>query len=235
MTRLALAVVVIAGVVNSGCEVVFSFSPFAFLARDPATLPAATRVAYAQNALRMGDPATMSLAYNAMIELCTTSPENAAYALVAGELAAELSGVPLVVDALLRGEIRIFEEGALSQIEEQLQDVDTTLIISAAHYYEAARAAGGELRSSHYIVGAFGLLVEASLAAGGLEQLDEPESWNSEARAGATTAATFLSGARDLYEPGDPALVFVNGFVLFFEQFASLADPIPPHCAAIVS
>lgn len=208
---------------TSGCELVFTASPLSFLARDPATLSAPALLRYAEDALLGGDRSVMRSAYDAVAALYAVDASDPQTAYLAGRLGVEVSGLSAVVNALLRGEILIFGESALQEIEVAVTTLvpDTNLAVAAGGYLEAAAAGGVELRGSDYVLGAFGFLIGGCVAAGGIEALDNPAAWDPAAQEQAERAVTLLSSAADLYPAGDPALVFVSGFLAFFERFTS--------------
>jgi len=205
-----------------GCEAVFTASPLRFLARDPANLPPAIRVQYARDALLSGNGELMASAYGLMAGLCAAEPGNPEYLSLAGRLGVEVSGVGAVVDALLRGEIQIFGESALIRIEESVAAAiaDPQLAGEAGGYLEAAAAAGADLVGADYLTGAFCLFVVACTEAGGYGMLDQPGSWSDAARAAAQRSVDLLSLALALYPAGDPATVFIGGFLTFYDGFA---------------
>jgi hypothetical protein len=86
-TAVLLPAAVLLALVLAGCQDMFTTSLFSFMQRDPADLPPAQQVAWAEQALASGDPDAMAKAF-AMLE------DNPNQTYLAASLAAELSGVP---------------------------------------------------------------------------------------------------------------------------------------------
>ena len=57
----------------TGCEAIFTYSPFSFLQRDPANLPLEQKIAWAEAALSSGDREAMEKAYKALKDDATGS------------------------------------------------------------------------------------------------------------------------------------------------------------------
>ena len=63
-------------IIFSGCQAVFTFSPFSAFQRDPAKLPPEQQIAWAEGALASGDTASMAEAYALLDALLESDPDN---------------------------------------------------------------------------------------------------------------------------------------------------------------
>ncbi|MBN1835619.1 MAG: hypothetical protein JW820_07195 [Spirochaetales bacterium] len=79
----------------AGCEAIFTTSLLSFLQRDPAKLSREQQLEWAEQALASGDAVAMAQAYE-LVE------DDEANELLAARLALELSGVPDVVNEMIR-------------------------------------------------------------------------------------------------------------------------------------
>ena len=156
--RCGLLVVLILLLSLSGCELIFTTSPLSFLQRDPANLPPAQRIAWAEQALASGDPAAMAAAY-AVIKDQAASSSDPELTYLAAMLALELSGAPAMLMAVLSGSA---EFTSAADVEEVFASVDTAYLSEAGGFFQATHDNDGSfLSGTDYILGCMCLLFEA--------------------------------------------------------------------------
>lgn len=197
-----------------GCQAVFTYSPFEFLARDPDNLTPAQKVTYAEEALASGDTTAMNAAYTTVegAIASASAEEQPRLNLLAAQLATEISGVPALLTAVLSpGGVSLDAVSGSGSVEEFLatSGVDVSMMIEAAGHFVAAEEGGAPLSATEYVMGSVGLLLLAAQEAGdgtegNVEALGTPETWSAEATATAAEAVTFLQTGIDNLEEGDP-------------------------------
>lgn len=153
-----------------GCEVIFTTSLLSFLQRDPASLPPAQQVAWAEQALASGDPAAMAAAY----DLVKDDPANA---LLAARLALELSGVPGVLSQMIQdldSVLDLDEAGMESYFDGLAAGVDAARAGAAGGHFAVALAADpNSLSGQDMILGALSLaFAEADAGSGFVSLVD---------------------------------------------------------------
>ncbi len=135
-----------------GCEQVFTYSPFAFLARDPSSLPMEQRISYAQLALSSGDKATLQAAYEAIAS--STDPE---VQYLASQVAVGASGLNEAVETALADMENI-------DVNSVVGSLDQTYLQNAGAQLASASEAGVEIADEDYVVAAAALLLSAALS-----------------------------------------------------------------------
>ncbi len=213
--------------VISSCEAVFTYSPVSFLQRDPANMPTAQKITYAEDALASGETAAMQKAFNNIKELAKNSPDDPDINMLAAKLAVELSGVPDVVDQIVQGDIDLSSDNAEEEIAEFLEKVNPELMVEAGQYYQNADSNGGDLSSTDYIMGAMGILLDAADDVSGKEgdysSVSNPDEWasNSSAQEKVEDAVEFLNEGLENMDDNDPAKDILEQFSSFIGDYAS--------------
>ena len=137
-----------------GCEQVFTYSPFAFLARDPSSLPMEQRISYAQLALSSGDKATLQAAYEAIAS--STDPE---VQYLASQVAVGASGLNEAVETALADMENI-------DVNSVVGSLDQTYLQNAGAQLASASEAGVEIADEDYVVAAASLLLSDAIESG---------------------------------------------------------------------
>ncbi len=154
--RLFAALLVTGLLPLTGCEAIFTSSPFTALQRKPSDLSPEQRITYAQDALASGDPAAMQTALDA-IKNDTSS--TAVY--TAAELEIELSGLPALVASVV-GNLSdpSAVAGGATSVDAFLAahpEVQPAMLIDAGARLQGLDTAGAVLTDSDRILGAIGL------------------------------------------------------------------------------
>lgn len=154
---------VLAAALLVSCQAVFTFSPLKSFQRNPANMTPAQQVAYAEEALQSGDPATMKTAYDVIKN--STSPQTN---LLAGELAFGASGAS---DALTKALADVASGASVSSLQTTLNTVDINLAVQGAQNILKASAGGATVNDSQYAIASASYAVAAAQQAGGFDQL----------------------------------------------------------------
>jgi len=202
-----LVIIALSLIVLSGCERIFTSSLFEFMQRDPATLSAAQRVTYAEDALASGDAATMAAAYDLVSD--SDDPETQ---LLAVELALGASGMASAVTSTVAG---LMEDGADQQavIEAALDgftDDELAMLVEAAALLDSADDSVTPT-AEQYAFTAIGLIAAAAADAGGIDNLDSVAA-DSDAQAYLDQASTFLDEAQDILMTEGGSTDILDGF-----------------------
>lgn len=164
MKRLMLGLVgVLTAALLVSCEAVFTFSPLKSFQRNPANMTPAQQVAYAEQALQSGDPATMKAAYDTIKN--STNPQTN---LLAGELAFGASGAS---DALTKALADVASGASISSLQTELNTVDINLATQGAQSIMKASAGGATVSDSQYAIASASYAVAAAQQAGGFDKL----------------------------------------------------------------
>ena len=210
--RRALAIGVLFLLVLSSCEQMFTWSPLAFLRRDPASLSEEQQIRYGRDALASGDRAAMAEAFDLLKD--STDPD---VKLLAADLALGASGVDSVVAEVIAGiagggDLATIVDDALSSFA----DADVALILAAAGLIESASADAAP-SAEQYALAAVGLIVAAAQDAGGAANLDPPppgsdaETWVSQADGFLDAAVASLQASGNSTELLDELLLLIGG------------------------
>lgn len=172
MKRLAFVCVLTASIFAlTGCQAVFTYSPLAFLQRDPATLPEAQQIERAQDVLVAGTSDDIAQAYQTISGLAEGSTDPGLN-LLAAELAFAASGVTDVITGVLE-DPDIISSGTAEDIDTLLASLDTDLIAEGASFVQtAAGSADADISDTQYIIAGAGLLLGAVEESGGFEILE---------------------------------------------------------------
>ncbi|MEE8442082.1 MAG: hypothetical protein V3S41_10185 [Spirochaetia bacterium] len=203
----SIVLIVMAAVVLSSCERVFTSSPFEFLQRDPASYDEAQKVTFAEDALASGDEAAMAAAFDLLID--STDPETQ---LIAVELALGAAGVGSALTTVVAG---LVAEGAdpetvITDALDAFTDADLALLVSAAGLLDQADDSITPTAEQYAFV-AIGLIAAAADDAGGLGNLDPPPA-DSDAEAYVAQAADFLAEAVALLAAEGGSTDILDGF-----------------------
>jgi hypothetical protein len=140
----------------SGCQQIFTYTPFAGLRRDPATLSPAQRLTYAQDALASGDKAAMAKAYEAL--KADTSPD-ASY--TTAQLGIELSGVSELLSGMVDGSIPM-ASATIPDFLAAHPELSPAYLIDAANRLQTLTGDGYTLSTNDRVMGSVGLALEAT-------------------------------------------------------------------------
>ncbi len=124
---------VIAVIVFASCQQIFTYSPLTWAQRDPASLPAAQQVTYAESILTSGDTAAIADAYAVIDNLVSADPTNVELQLLAADLAIGGSGISDAIGTLDLNNLD-------TSIETVLSTIDLTLVAASADHVIAAEA-----------------------------------------------------------------------------------------------
>jgi hypothetical protein len=161
---LVLLILLIVTVVLSGCQDIFTFSPFSELGRDPSTLSKDQQINYATNALASGDPDEMAEAYELIADLLEDDPDNGELHLLAAELAIGASGLGEIGSSVAGGDSESYDD-FLDGLDQDLLDV-------VAGHIEAAEDAGEEISDSQYVNAGTAIIASEAIDAGGFDNID---------------------------------------------------------------
>ncbi len=200
-----IAVVASLAVLLTGCQAIFTYTPLTALQRSPASLPAAQRLEYAQNALASGDKTAMAAALLAIQD----DPSSAAQ-YTAAQLGIEVSGVPQLLLAAVDGTVN-FASGATSITDFLAQNpaVQPDYLIAAANRVAALSTTDpAALQPMDYVYGALGLALDAAKQPDGTFNFaaivpTDPKP---------VAAQAFINAAIATLSPTDPTQAFLSAF-----------------------
>lgn len=163
----------------SGCQALFTYSPVAFLKRNPANLTEDEKIQYAEYALAGGDETAIAAIYDVLKEEATDSTD-ADLTFMAAQLALDLSGMPEVLDEILTSFIDL---AAASKSIESFSDIvdqvlaalstDEVLIEEAIDFLNATYENDPTLITTYfYFAGGLSYFILAVEEAEGIEDLD---------------------------------------------------------------
>lgn len=164
----------------SGCQAAFTYSPVAFLKRNPVNLTEDEKIQYAEYALAGGDETAIAAIYDVLKEEAVDSTD-ADLTFMAAQLALDLSGMPEVLDEILTSFIDL---AASSKTIESFSDiVDQALTALSTDYEVLIEEAIDFLNATYvndptlittyfYFAGGLSYFVLAVEAAEGIENLD---------------------------------------------------------------
>ena len=128
---IVLAVITI--LIYTSCQQIFTYSVLEWAQRDPASLPEAQQIAYAESILSSGDTEAMAEAYAVIDDLVTANPDDVDLRLLAADLAIGGSGI---TDAIANLDL----ENLDTSVETILASLDLTLVAASADHIIAAEA-----------------------------------------------------------------------------------------------
>ncbi len=169
MKRLSLFTMIILffGVLFS-CQQIFTYSPLSWAQRDPANLPDAQKIAYAEFLLASPKATTEDLVdmYNMIDALVDENPDDVDLQLLASDLALGGSGI---LDAIGEIDVDSFDGSA---VEDMLAGIDLALVEASADHVVAAEAIDPEVISEEqYLNTGLILLAKAADEAGDFASL----------------------------------------------------------------
>jgi hypothetical protein len=197
----------------SSCQAFFTYSPLAFLQRQPADLSYEQRLQYAEDAIASGNAASMQAAYASLASIQTSDAQY-----MAAELSLELSGFPQLLLGLIGNTVSLYP-GSLEEIQTFIDDnsVSPDLLIASVGHMQDALSLGGTLDPIDYVFGSLGLLFDAAPRnPDGSIDLSNP------AAVDFTEAIAFMAqGINDISElpASDPGRVFLSAFSDFLNSF----------------
>jgi len=171
MKKITVVIVVFITIVFSGCQAVFTYSPFSFLQRDISSRPVEVQVSRAREALSSGDTEQMAEAYEIVEGLLETSDDPELF-LLAADLAFGASGMTEVFTSALQ-DMDTITESTPEDFEEVLKTLKVDLIAEGAAHVQAAVDADAEVTDTQYIIAGAALLTSAVEKAGGFEEVGE--------------------------------------------------------------
>jgi hypothetical protein len=190
----------------AACEAVFTYSPVAFLQRDPANLPPSQKKTFAEDALASGDSEAILKAYDAIKGDAGDSADPALQHLAA-KLALELSGVTAMLSDIVGGEVILAGTLDPPAVNAFLAGLDSRYTSEAGGFFDAANTNGADLSPTDYLLGGACLLFAAA---------DSADIVNVSA-AEADSVKAFVQDGIDSLPPGDPSLELLDGFHDFLD------------------
>jgi hypothetical protein len=160
----SLLLLLVLVVVLSGCQDIFTFSPFSDLGRDPSTLSEDQQINYATNALASGDPDKMAEAYDLIADLLEDDPDNGELHLLAAELAIGASGLGDIGSSVAGGDSDSYDDF--------LDGLDQDMLDKVAGHIEAAEDAGEDISDSQYVNAGTAIIASEAIDAGGFGEID---------------------------------------------------------------
>ena len=130
---LVIIMVLVTILIYTSCQQIFTYSVLEWAQRDPANLPEAQQIAYAESILTSGDTEAMAEAYEVINDLVTDNPDDVELRLLAADLAIGGSGI---TDAIANLDL----ENLDTSVETILASLDLTLVAAAADHVIAAEA-----------------------------------------------------------------------------------------------
>ena len=155
-------------VLSSGCQAVFTQSPFAGLQRDPSNLSPEQKIGYAESLLATGDTEAMADAYEEIAKLLEDDPDDPELNLLAAELAMGASGVNDVIEEAISA-------GDNFDVNTALENLDMDAIDSVADHVDVVLANGGEVSDNTLVTAAATTVLSVVENGGDLSAL---ESWD---------------------------------------------------------
>lgn len=152
-------------VIFTGCQNVFTFSPFSGLQRDPSNMSPEQKKQYALDALSSGDAESMGEAYDAIAELLADDPDNGELHLLAADLGIGASGVGDLMNS-------IDPESGSQDMNSLLEGLDTEMLAGVDDHVAAAENAGETPSDSQYINAGAALVADAANDSGSFEDID---------------------------------------------------------------
>lgn len=201
-----LIVPALALVLLSGCERIFTTSPFAFLRRDPSSYSVAQQIAFAEDALASGDEEAMAVAFELLRD--STDPETQ---LLAVELGLGAAGVEAAISSVLAG---LATEGAdpetvIGEALASFSDEDLEILVETAALLDTADESIAPT-AEQYAFTAVGLIAAAA-ASEGVENLSNPTP-DSDAEGYVNQAGEFLEAAEAILVTEGGSTDILSGF-----------------------
>lgn len=154
-----MVVLILLALVTVSCEQIFTYSPVTFAQRDPANLPDAQKVAYAQSILGSGaSQEDLAAAYEAIAD--SSDPE---VQLLASQVAVAASGINEMVSDILDNLDTFGEPG--QTIDDYINSIDDTMLANAITSMDAANADSSTsetISSEDYLVTAAAVILTNS-------------------------------------------------------------------------
>ncbi|MBT3273786.1 MAG: hypothetical protein HN368_11555 [Spirochaetales bacterium] len=171
MKRIIFAFLIGGFLTFSACQAVFTYSPFTFLQRDLASLPAEQQENRARDSLSSGNTSEMAEAYVAVIALLADNDDpDPDLVLLAADLAFGASGITDVFTSILQDPDSL-TGAATEELTGLLELLDLDLIAEGAVHVQNAATADADIADTQYIIAAAALLAGAAEKAGSFEDL----------------------------------------------------------------
>ena len=154
--------------IYTSCQQIFTYSALEWAQRDPASLPPAQQIAYAESILSSGDTASMADAYAVIDNLLNDDPNNVDLQLLAADLAIGGSGI---TDAIANLDLDNLD----TSVETILAGIDLDLVAASADHIIAAEDLDPTaISTEQYLNTGLILLAQAADEAGGFGNLNAP-------------------------------------------------------------
>jgi hypothetical protein len=206
----SIVLIIVALLVLSSCERVFTSSPFDFLQRDPSTYSLAQLLTYADDALASGNQAAMAAAFGLLAD--STDPETQ---LVAVELAFGAAGVGPALTSMVAGLVAdgADPEAVVAEAMDGFSEADLAMLVAAADLLDQSDETT-EPTAEQYAFAAIGLLAAAADDADGIGNLNPPPA-GSDAETYVDQAGSFLDESTALLLTGGGSTDIVDGLAEF--------------------
>ncbi len=193
-------IAVAATLVLTGCELVFTTSPLAFLQRDPSKMSTEQQITYAQNALASGDRDAMAKAFQSLKGSSNPEVQLLAVDLAVGAAGVEGTLIGLIADL---GADDGNETAVLDAAVASFSAADLALIAEAAALLDSADDSLTPT-PEQYVFVAVGLIAIAAQSSGGVGELDGTTAEQQQAEA-------FLQLAYDLLQVSGSSTDLIEG------------------------
>jgi len=137
MKKIKLIVLaVIAVLIYTSCQQVFTYSPLSWAQRDPSTLPEAQKIAYAKSLLSSPNATTSDIetAYDMINKLVTANPKDADLQLLAADLALGGSGIIDIIGSIDPSDLESVN------VEALVININLSLVSASADHVVVAEA-----------------------------------------------------------------------------------------------
>ena len=163
---LVIIMVAVTIIIYTSCQQIFTYSVLEWAQRDPANLPEAQQIAYAESILSSGDTEEMAEAYEVIDDLVTANPDDVELRLLAADLAIGGSGI---TDAIENLDL----ENLDTSVETILDSIDLALVVASADHVIAAEILDpAAISPDQYLNTGLILLANAANDAGGFAGLN---------------------------------------------------------------
>ncbi len=174
-----LILAMLAALLLSGCEQLFTTNLLSGLERDPSKLSFEGQVNYARQALRSGDASTQAKAYDALAaSLASRNNTDPELNSLAATLALGASGLPGILGDLIdvaTGDGFNDSASLAAALDAQLGNVNYDYVDAAVDQILATRNNGGTPTESQYVFALVGLVLKAGAEQNGIDNVDADE------------------------------------------------------------
>lgn len=157
----------------TGCQAVFTYSPFTFLQRDFSDLSTEQKVTHAREVLETGETTEIAAAYEAVDALINPEDPDPELSVLAADLAFGASGVTEVLSGVLE-DPEALVSGDPTELEALINELDLELVQEGAEHIRNAAAdteVGTTIDDSQYALTGATMVMVAAEEAGGFENL----------------------------------------------------------------